>query len=251
MKIASSNMSEARTILEYCKHCGDKQNLEILSESQKDIDWMPDVDETSGDMGPFPYSVFEWKILFCPQCKNPSLIERHAYSEWIEYEEDDEGVTTRTVHWETQILYPRHNHDDLVAKIRDARIRDEVKQAISMLTLEKVDKGLFFLGRAFDVASKEYFIALAKRGKLTSKGKVISQEEAKKYGLSDRIDLLIKNELIEDKKPLDILRQGRNEPGHNIPSLAKRQELMASAFTYATWYIDFILMFEERIADLT
>jgi hypothetical protein len=117
-----------------------------------------------------------------------------------------------------------------------------------------VDLGLFILGRAFDVMSKAYFVELAKGGKIkTNKGGVLSETDAqnsKMYDLSTRINLFVSNNILADEKSLHFLRQERNNPAHNIASLERRREMMTNASTYAKWYIEYVVLFEEKIAKI-
>lgn len=255
-----TDISKPKIVLDYCKHCGDKQNLEVLAESKKQVHWLPpDIDQLSHDelqeLGSVPYSIFRWEIQFCPNCQNVNIIQGEAYSEWFDCKYDDTGNPVQEIwNWQSEILYPRHQQDDLVTHIQDNVVRAEAQRGISKLTLDEVDLGLFILGRAFDVVSKKYFIALAKNGKIITKnGSLISEEDANdsnKFKLSTRIDLFISNGILDDENVLHLLRKERNDPAHNISTLKRRRESLASASTYANCYLGYIILFEERMTEL-
>lgn len=253
-------MSQPETVLDYCKHCGDKQNLEILADIGKQVDWLPPDEELEGltdrelhELGSFPFSVFRWRLLFCPRCNNVSLIQKQAYSEYIEVYDDEYGNPVQKPYWETETLYPVDIQEltDLVDRIKDQDICSSVKLGIRELVPEHVADGLFKLGRAFDVMSKRYFVALARKGDISFRsGQVLSEADAEQKQLNDRINLLVSNRHLTDKEILIKLKDERNDPSHEIHSKEEKREMMIMAKYYARAYLDYIILFQERIDSL-
>ncbi|MBK9123874.1 MAG: hypothetical protein IPM16_12260 [Chloroflexi bacterium] len=132
-------------------------------------------------------------------------------------------------------------------RIRTPEIASEVVEGLLNLTPQKVDWGLFSLGRAFDVCSKSLIVELARRGLIRNKNGLVSESDAESVTLATRIDLLVANKQLQDKNTLDSLRKVRNHPAHVISTPQQKQEMLIASITYAHWYIDYILLFESML----
>ena len=117
--------------------------------------------------------------------------------------------------------------------------------------MPNVDLALFSLGKSFDAVSKAYFVALARNNQVKTKsGNLIGEVDTQQYNLKGRIDQLVSNGYLSESGILNLLREERNDPAHNIAPQQKRQEMMRTAPVLARMYIEYILLFEEELLKL-
>lgn len=132
-----------------------------------------------------------------------------------------------------------------IQQITDQHLRESIERAISDLTLDDVDIGLFQLGREFEVVIKKTLGRGSAKKKLT-----LSQalnKPATQWKLFDMVECAKQNGLITDSAVLSLLRQERNNRAHGgRPPFAERQALMNSAQYIAGLYIDYIILFEKH-----
>ena len=117
--------------------------------------------------------------------------------------------------------------------------RAECERAIANLNVDEVDVGLFLLGRQFDSAmrhlletARDYTAATVLEGHLAR--------------LQNRIDWAVSKGVFGDRATLNLLKNERNERGHEPPSLDERQAIMKFAPYLASLYIDYLVMIDQR-----
>src|SRR5205807_2459973 len=96
--------------------------------------------------------------------------------------------------------------------------------ALGDLTEERVDIGLFQLGREFETITKTYLIAAHAKGKLPWLPK--NTTTPIEFNLDQMVNCLERNNIVIDKPTLSYLRQKRNDPAHRRPTLEERRILM-------------------------
>ena len=127
-----------------------------------------------------------------------------------------------------------------LAQLKSEDWKKECIRAVSKLSVEEVDIGLFLLGRLFDAAMGE--LLLAARGS----GYEVLEGHLKK--LSNRIDWALAKGVFHNKTELNLLRNERNERAHeNPPPLAERQAQLKVAPTLASLYLDYLVSIEQLI----
>ena len=117
--------------------------------------------------------------------------------------------------------------------------QNECERAVSKLTVEEVDIGLFLLGRQFDHAMKQLLQAAKDAGLPVLNGHM--------ERLQGRVDWAFSQGLFLDKPTLNVLRIERNERGHNPPTETERQAAMKYAPFLAGLYLDYLIMIEKHI----
>jgi Sigma-70, region 4 len=127
-----------------------------------------------------------------------------------------------------------------LCRFRTEAWRVECQRAITKLTVEEVDIGLFLLGRLFDEGMKLLLVAAREAGRPVSDGHLSK--------LQNRIDWAYTQGLFQDRSVLNLLRVERNERGHSSPPLAEREALLKVAPYLAGLYIDYLILIEQRRA---
>jgi hypothetical protein len=136
-----------------------------------------------------------------------------------------------------QLVFPQ------VTKITNPILRGNVERALSDLTEERVDIGLFLLGREFETTLKAFLLAAYAKGKLTS---TPGNKKPDKLTLVEMISCLKSNGIITDDAVLSYLRQTRNDRAHGgTPTPAERHLLMQNVQLLASLYIDYIKMLDD------
>ncbi len=141
----------------------------------------------------------------------------------------------------TQLLQQTQN-------IANVTLRDNVRSTLFDLTEERVDIGLFRLGREFETTLKTYLIAAYAKGVVKSTPGSLKPDKLK---LVDMIKCLKDNGIVTDDAALSYLRQQRNDRAHSgTPSLAERRILMNNVQHLASLYIDYITLLDDLFCKL-
>lgn len=127
-----------------------------------------------------------------------------------------------------------------VATIANADVKAEVERAISLLSLDTIDFCLFHLGKIFEHTVTGYVDLASTKG-------VISATDHDKRNLANRLDCLVRNGIITNKRTVDYLRQERNARAHE---LGERQAMMREAPELARLYVKNIADLQEKIENL-
>ncbi|MDQ2885660.1 MAG: hypothetical protein M3Y39_06195 [Chloroflexota bacterium] len=132
--------------------------------------------------------------------------------------------------------------------ITNVILREDVQKALSNLTEENVDVGLFQLGRQFESTLKTFLVAAYAKQKLAKTPGNISPDQLK---LFEMIKCLKDNGFVTDDAALSYLRQQRNDRAHgSTPNLAERRVLMNNVHYLASLYIDYIKLLDDLFQNL-
>jgi len=130
-----------------------------------------------------------------------------------------------------------------LADLRNIQWRQECDRAIGKLNLDDVDMGLFLLGRQFDQAMR-YLLESAR----DNAGAPVLDGHLSR--LQNRIDWAVSKGVFRDKATLSLLKNERNERGHEPPTLEERQAIMKFAPFLAGLYIDYLIMIDVRVHQI-
>ncbi len=135
-----------------------------------------------------------------------------------------------------------------IVAITDPTIRKNVERVLPDLTEERIDIGLFLLGREFETTLKAFLVVAYGKGRLASTPGGKRPDQLK---LVDMIACLRSNSIVTDDAALSYLRQIRNDRAHGgTPTLAERRLLMNNVQHLAGLYIDYIKFFDDLIRTL-
>ena len=128
--------------------------------------------------------------------------------------------------------------------LRNQAWRMECDRAIEKLNVDEVDIGLFLLGRQFDQAMRHLLeIARDHAGATVLDGHLAR--------LQNRIDWAVSKGVFRDKATLNLLRNERNERGHQPPTIDERRAVMKFAPYLAGLYIDYLIMIDQRAEHIS
>jgi len=143
------------------------------------------------------------------------------------------------------ILKPStENYAELVSKIDDKKMVTEINRALSLVNIESIDLALFHLGKIFEFTLKRYMQEIQKKNILP----VTSNDM---NNLFNMIQWAGKTSIIIDETALQYLRIERNNRGHGAPpEKDERQALLNNAPTLIQFYLDYIVLLEQRRAKI-
>jgi hypothetical protein len=128
-----------------------------------------------------------------------------------------------------------------VESIVDAHRKSEALRAVSKLTIDDVDIGLFLLGRLFETTLKNYLEQVEKSGTIP----VTPNNYSK---LNNMIQWVKSNRIVTDESILHVLRTERNNRAHDAPpSLEERKIMLRNSAFIARSYLDYIVFFEKKL----
>lgn len=169
------------------------------------------------------------------KCQKPTFYRYLSEMENVVKTKLETGETICTlVEKKSTLTFPE------LATIANMDVKAEVERAISLLSLDTIDFCLLHLGKIFEHTVTEYVdLASAKR--------VISATDHDKRNLANRLDCLVRNGIITNKRTVDYLRQERNARAHE---LGERQTMMREAPELARLYVKNIADLQEKIVKL-
>lgn len=126
-----------------------------------------------------------------------------------------------------------------IRRILNSHWRSECRRGVAMLTVDEVDLGLFVLGRLFDQAMKLLLETARDSGAPVLEGHLKT--------LKGRIDWALGEGMFADKSTLQLLKNERNERGHEPPTREEREASLKFAPFLAGLYIDYLILIESRI----
>ena len=135
-------------------------------------------------------------------------------------------------------------YTELVRKLDDKKMITEINRALSLVNIESIDLALFQLGKIFEHTLKRYMLRVQEKDRLP----VTSHDLQKLYNM---VQWTGKVNVITDETALQYLRIERNGRGHGIPpGIDERQALLNNSSTLIQFYLDYIILFEQRRAKL-
>lgn len=169
------------------------------------------------------------------KCPKPTLYQYLSEMDNVVKTKLETGETICTlIERKSTLTFPE------AATIANDELKAEVERAISLLNLETVDFGLFHLGKIFEHTVTEYI-------DLASTKRIISATDHDKRNLANRLDCLVRNGIITNRRTVDYLRQERNARAHE---LGERQAMMREAPELAQLYIKNIADLQGKIEKL-
>jgi hypothetical protein len=178
------------------------------------------------------------------KCSNENLYQTISELKYLEQinVSDTEMLVCRIKRQKQNLAFPQ------VITIIDLTVRMNVERALSNLTEDNVDIGLFLLGREFETVLKAFLVVAYGKGMLTSTPGGKNPDQLK---LVEMIACLRSNNIVTDDAALSYLRQMRNDRAHGgTPTLVERRLLMNNVQLLANLYIDYIKFFDELIRSL-
>jgi hypothetical protein len=131
-----------------------------------------------------------------------------------------------------------------ISYIHNPNRKNEAVRAISRLTIDEVDVGLFLLGRLFETTLRDYV-------KKVERLNVLPVEPGNYRNLNNMIAWVKTNQIIIDESVLHILRTVRNDRAHGAPPSAEERTIMLQNSDFiARSYLDYIVFFERKFYDL-
>jgi DNA-directed RNA polymerase delta subunit len=127
-----------------------------------------------------------------------------------------------------------------IEQMSEDYVAAEARRAVSKLTVDEVDIGLFLLGKLFEGTLKDYVLAV-EQAELYN----VTPPPDKK--LNNLVSWIKKEGIVVDATILHVLREERNERAHGkVPSLEERRRMLGDAVWIAERYLDHILLFVEK-----
>lgn len=115
-----------------------------------------------------------------------------------------------------------------------------LSRAISKLTIDEIDIGLFELGKIFETELKSYLV-------YAKKNSIITVSKADMVSFVKMIQCVVREKIITKGYYLHILREDRNARAHDgIPSKSQRKELLDKAHYLVDKYLEYIVFFHEK-----
>ncbi len=177
------------------------------------------------------------------QAETELKIQRANVYAAISQSEDIETIAVERSAFKICRLRGRHSANfPQIDQLQSLNWKAECQRALTKLTVEDVDIGLFLLGRQYDQAMRSLLEAARDHGSLPV-------TEGNLKTLQTRIDWAISHLVFVDKSTLNLLRTERNERGHQPPTPEERAAVMKVAPYLAGLYLDFLLMIESRITQ--
>lgn len=133
---------------------------------------------------------------------------------------------------------------DLAKHQPSTELRNSLDRALSKLTIDEIDIGLFELGLHFETILKAYILKEKELGIYT----VYTRDTSK---LVNMIDFVVREKIITKGHHLTTLREERNNRAHgNIPSLEERKDLFYRAHYIANLFVKYICWFDNALRRL-
>jgi len=127
-----------------------------------------------------------------------------------------------------------------IRKLKDKKLVEEINRALDLLQIDTIDLALFQLGKLFEFSLKQYMLKVKEKGLIP-----VSEHDLKR--LFNMVQWAGDKGLITDETALHYLRLERNDRGHGIPpEIDERQALLNNAPTLVSFYLDYIVLLEQR-----
>lgn len=171
------------------------------------------------------------KIIFCPPSSVYSAIKKM---------DDIEKISDGLNQVFCKLVRSINVYSDQVEQIKDKQLVDEINRAINLVNIDSVDLALFQLGKIFEYSLKRYMLEIQNKKILP-----VTQDDLSK--LFKMVEWAGKTGLIIDTTALHYLRIERNDGGHGEPAAVdEREALLKNAPTLIRFYLDYIVLLEQR-----
>ena len=158
----------------------------------------------------------------------------------IEKMNDIEKITNVTNQVICKLAKSINNYTKQVEKIADKQLIEEINRATNLVNIDSVDLALFQLGKIFEHTLKTYMLEVQRKNLA-----IVTQDDLSK--LFKMVQWAGKTGLVTDETALQYLRIERNDRGHGAPAARdEREALLKNAPTLIQFYIDYIVLLEQR-----
>lgn len=138
-----------------------------------------------------------------------------------------------------------NDYTEQIEKIADKQLIGEINRALSLVNIDSVDLALFQLGKIFEHTLKKYMLEVQSKNLVT-----VTPDDLSK--LFKMVQWAGKTGLVTDETALQYLRIERNDRGHGAPAARdEREALLKNAPTLIQFYVDYIVLLEQRRERLT
>jgi hypothetical protein len=137
-----------------------------------------------------------------------------------------------------------NNYDEQIGKIADKQLASEISRAVNLANIDSIDLALFQTGKIFEHTLKKYMLEVQNKKLLP----VTADDLSKLYKM---VQWAGKTGLVTDETALQYLRIERNDRAHGAPTARdEREALLKLAPTLIPIYLDYIILLENRRANL-
>jgi len=171
------------------------------------------------------------KEIYCPPASVYSSIDKM---------DDVEKITNSSNQMVCRLIKSTNNYAKQIEQIADKLLVVEINRAISLVNINSVDLALFQMGKIFEHTLKKYMLEVQSKNSAT-----VTQDDLSK--LYKMVQWAGKTGLVTDETALQYLRIERNDRGHGAPAERdEREALLKNAPTLIQFYIDYIVLLEQR-----
>ena len=171
------------------------------------------------------------KEIYCPP--------QSVYSS-IEKMDDVEKVTNSSNQIVCRLIKSTNDYSKQIEQIADKQLIIEINRALSLVNINSVDLALFQMGKIFEHTLKKYMLEVQSKNLA-----VVTQDDLSK--LYKMVQWAGKTGLVTDETALQYLRIERNDRGHGAPAERdEREALLKNAPTLIQFYVDYIVLLEQR-----
>lgn len=139
-----------------------------------------------------------------------------------------------------RLIKSTNSYAKQIEQIADKQLVVEINRALSLVNINSVDLALFQMGKIFEHTLKKYMLEVQSKNLVT-----VTQDDLSK--LYKMVQWAGKTGLVTDETALQYLRIERNDRGHGAPAERdEREALLKNAPTLVQFYIDYIVLLEQR-----
>jgi len=163
-----------------------------------------------------------------------------VYSAVAEMDDIEKEKTRETNQIVCKLKISSGNYSEQISQIGDEKLIVEINRALNLANIESIDLALFQLGKIFEYTLKRYMLEIKKQGSIPVTNKNLQK-------LYTMIKWAGDNGVITNDTALHYLRIERNDRGHGEPpDIDERQVLLNNASTLIPFYLDYIVLLEQR-----
>lgn len=135
-------------------------------------------------------------------------------------------------------------YDEQIGRIVDKQLANEISRAVNLANIDSIDLALFQIGKIFEHTLRKFMLEVQTRNLLP----VTADDLSKLYKM---VQWAGKTGLVADETALQYLRIERNGRAHGAPAARdEREALLKIAPTLIPIYLDYIILLENRRANL-
>lgn len=175
------------------------------------------------------------KELTCPPASVYSALEKM---------DDIEKIRNNSNQMICRLVKSFNIYNEQIEKIADNQLASEISRAVNLANIDSIDLALFQIGKIFEHILKKYMLEVQTRNLYN----VTADDLSKLYKM---VQWAGKTSLVADETALQYLRIERNGRAHGAPAARdEREALLKLAPTLIPIYLDYIILLEDRRANL-